>query len=75
MLDMVAAHDDELPLPVEVEGVDDPQAGLAAAGGPRDRAQLSAGHPAKHQGEQPQQHEDDDEGGGPDKRLGQGRQG
>lgn len=35
MLDVIAPHDHELPLPIEIESVDDAETGLPAPAGPR----------------------------------------
>jgi hypothetical protein len=63
VLDVVAAQQDELALPVEIVDVDDPEARLArpAPIGAR-QAEAPAGQPAQHEGEQREQHEDDREG-------------
>jgi hypothetical protein len=68
MLDMIPAHQHQLALPVEIEGVHDSEARLArpvrAA-----RTQPASGDLPQHEGEQAEQREDDDEGERPDHRL------
>ncbi|MCP8940404.1 hypothetical protein NK718_17910, partial [Alsobacter sp. SYSU M60028] len=68
VLDVVAPHDDQLPLAVEAEGVHHAQARLARAPRAALRLQASARETPQDQREHREQHEDDGEGDGPDDR-------
>jgi hypothetical protein len=58
---IVAAHDDELALAVEIVGVDHAKARLAGSVRLADAARPRAGHLAQHQREQEQESQDDRE--------------
>jgi len=66
MLDIVAADDDQLALPVEIIGVDDAQPGLPAPARAARQIEARSCQPAQNQGHQRQQRKDDGEGQDPD---------
>ena len=67
MLDVIAAHDDELPLPVEVEGVDDAEPRL-----PTSRATRGAQSPAEDEtNEDKNRNEQNDDHDGNERRANQ----